>query len=152
MEGNPPPYVEWIKQDCWNTLYMYYMCLKKKIFFLLHVSYLVTGNISYPHLWHQLWQYWAVNRVSLPAKLKVLVFQQGQIIDYSWTKYKTHKKHLKIKGVSKADAGILHCKGTWIFAGVKTKAQLRGRGRGEDQSTKMRTLGGDYYSYYIPIV
>ena len=56
------------------------------------------------------------------------MFQQGQIIDYSWTKYKTHKKHLKIKGVSKADAGILHCKGTWIFAGVKTKAQLRGEG------------------------
>jgi len=50
--------------------------------------------------------------------------KQGEIIDYSWVKYKTHKKHLKIKGVTRDDEGILFCKAVNGFGSTEVKVEL----------------------------
>jgi len=50
--------------------------------------------------------------------------RQGEIIDYTWVKYKTHKKLLKIKDVVREDTGVIICKGINGFGSTQVKIEL----------------------------
>ncbi|XP_023323964.1 fibroblast growth factor receptor-like 1 [Eurytemora carolleeae] len=67
-------------------------------------------------------------RISCPVEGKPNPYvewsKEGTIIDYSWTRYKTHRKYLKIKQVTKEDAGVLMCKGINGFGSTMVRIEL----------------------------
>ena len=51
-------------------------------------------------------------------------FQDGEAIDYTWTRVKTHKNYLKMKNVKKDDTGVFICRGVNGFGSVSVRVDL----------------------------
>ena len=51
-------------------------------------------------------------------------FQDGETIDYTWTRVKTNKNYLKLKSVEKSDTGVFICRGVNGFGSVKVRVEL----------------------------
>ena len=50
--------------------------------------------------------------------------REGGIIDFSWTRFETNKKTLKISRVQPEDTGIYRCKGTNGFGSTSVRIDL----------------------------
>ena len=48
----------------------------------------------------------------------------GEVIDFSWTRFRTNKRNLKIRGVSKEDRGRYKCKGINGFGSAEVVLEL----------------------------
>jgi len=50
--------------------------------------------------------------------------RNGEVINYAWTRFRTNKRHMKIKGVLKEDTGVYFCKAINGFGNVEIKVEL----------------------------
>ena len=50
--------------------------------------------------------------------------RNGEVINYGWTRFRTNKRHMKIKGVVKEDTGVYFCKAINGFGNVEIKVEL----------------------------
>merc|ERR1711892_847096 len=50
--------------------------------------------------------------------------KDGETIDHTWTRMKTNKNHLKLKGVQKSDTGVFICRGVNGFGSVNVRVEL----------------------------
>eukprot|EP00090_Calanus_glacialis_P035353 TRINITY_DN60373_c0_g1_i1.p1 TRINITY_DN60373_c0_g1~~TRINITY_DN60373_c0_g1_i1.p1 ORF type:complete len:485 (-),score=93.30 TRINITY_DN60373_c0_g1_i1:118-1572(-) len=50
--------------------------------------------------------------------------RNGEVINYAWSRFRTNKKHMKIKGVVKEDTGVYFCKAINGFGNVEIKVEL----------------------------
>ena len=52
------------------------------------------------------------------------MLQDGETIDYTWTRVKTNKNYLKLKSAQKTDTGVFVCRGVNGFGSVKVRVEL----------------------------
>ena len=50
--------------------------------------------------------------------------RDGDVIDFSWTRFRTNKRNLKIRGVAKEDRGLYKCKGINGFGSAEVALEL----------------------------
>jgi len=50
--------------------------------------------------------------------------RNGEVINYAWDRFRTNKRHMKIKGVLKEDTGVYFCKAINGFGNVEIKVEL----------------------------
>ena len=50
--------------------------------------------------------------------------RDGEVIDFSWTRFRTNKRNLKIRGVTKNDRGLYKCKGINGFGSAEVALEL----------------------------
>jgi len=48
----------------------------------------------------------------------------NEVINYAWSRFRTNKRHMKIKGVVKEDTGVYFCKAINGFGNVEIKVEL----------------------------
>ena len=53
-----------------------------------------------------------------------IIFQDGETIDFSWTRMKTNKNYLKIRYVQKEDTGVIICRAVNGFGSVSVTVKL----------------------------
>ena len=54
----------------------------------------------------------------------MFLFQSGESIDFTWTRFKVNKKMLKIKSAELEDTGVYGCKGVNGFGSDAVRIEL----------------------------
>ena len=54
----------------------------------------------------------------------LFLFQSGESIDFTWTRFKVNKKMLKIKSAELEDTGVYGCKGVNGFGSDAVRIEL----------------------------
>jgi len=50
--------------------------------------------------------------------------KDGEVVDYTWTRVKTNKNYLKLRGAKLEDTGIFYCRGVNGFGSVRVRVEL----------------------------
>merc|ERR1719234_2887139 len=50
--------------------------------------------------------------------------KDGEVVDYTWTRVKTNKNYLKLRGAKLEDTGIFYCRGVNGFGSVRVRIEL----------------------------
>ena len=66
--------------------------------------------------------------------------RDGDVIDFSWTRFRTNKRNLKIRGVAKEDRGLYKCKGINGFGSAEVALELLVMGEKELEGLEQADL------------
>lgn len=50
--------------------------------------------------------------------------KDGEVVDYTWTRVKTNKSYLKLRGAQSSDTGVFYCRGVNGFGSVRVRIEL----------------------------
>ena len=71
-------------------------------------------------LWITSTKYW----VKQKKVVNLIILQDGEVIDHTWTRIKTNKNYLRINKVEKSDTGVFICRGVNGFGSVNVRVEL----------------------------